>query len=71
MIGQAGFWNHDNSLQALPTESDPLEKLDRTLPFEKFRPLLLKVSVCSTYPPQVKEPKAPCGCRAAPCGPSP
>ncbi|GAB3130424.1 hypothetical protein [Novispirillum itersonii] len=42
MTGQAGFWDLENSLEALSAEGDPLEKLDRTVPFEQFRPLLLK-----------------------------
>ncbi|WP_019643450.1 hypothetical protein [Novispirillum itersonii] len=43
MTGQAGFWDLENSLEALSAEGDPLEKLDRTVPFEQFHPLLLKV----------------------------
>ena len=43
MTGQAGFWDLENSLEALSAEGDPLEKLDRTvLPFEQFHPLPLK-----------------------------
>lgn len=42
MTGQVGFWDLENGPEVISVEGDPLEKLDRTVPSEKFRPLLLK-----------------------------
>lgn len=42
MKGQVGFWDFEHSLEALSAEGDPLEKLERTVCFEQFRPALSK-----------------------------
>lgn len=39
-MDQAGLWNLGHSIEALPTEGDPREQLDRTKPFEPPRPHL-------------------------------
>ena len=42
MVGQPGFWDFERSLEALPAEGDPLERLAATVDFEMFRPDLLR-----------------------------
>lgn len=42
MTGQAGFWDLENSLEALLAEGDLLKNLDRPVSFEEFHPLLSK-----------------------------
>jgi IS5 family transposase len=42
MLGQRGFWDVEERLKELSAEGDPLEKLDATVDFEIFRPVLGK-----------------------------
>ncbi|NIQ96224.1 MAG: IS5 family transposase [Desulfuromonadales bacterium] len=42
MQGQRGFWDVEERLRELSAEGDPLEKLDATVDFEIFRPVLRK-----------------------------
>jgi hypothetical protein len=42
MLGQRGFWDVEERLKELSAEGDPLEKLDATVDFEIFRPVLSK-----------------------------
>jgi IS5 family transposase len=42
MLGQRGFWDIEERLKELSAEGDPLEKLDATVDFEIFRPVLCK-----------------------------
>jgi len=42
MKGQAGFWDFEHSLEALSAEGDPLEQIERTVGFERFRPALAR-----------------------------
>jgi IS5 family transposase len=42
MQGQGGFWDIEERLKELSAEGDPLEKLDATVDFEMFRPVLRK-----------------------------
>jgi len=42
MRGQRGFWDIEERLKELSAEGDPLEKLDATVDFEMFRPVLRK-----------------------------
>jgi IS5 family transposase len=42
MAGQRGFWEVEERLKELSAEGDPLEKLDATVDFELFRPVLRK-----------------------------
>ena len=42
MQGQRGFWDVEDRLKQLSAEGDPLEKLNVTVDFEMFRPLLGK-----------------------------
>ena len=36
-MGQLGFFDADNRLAALSAEGDPLEAIDRLVPWESFR----------------------------------
>ena len=42
MQGQRGFWDVEDRLKQLSAEGDPLEKLNATVDFEMFRPVLGK-----------------------------
>ena len=42
MLGQRGFWDIEERLKELSAEGDPLEKLNATVDFEMFRPVLRK-----------------------------
>lgn len=42
MRGQRGFWDVEDRLKELSAEGDPLEKLNATVDFELFRPVLAK-----------------------------
>mgnify|MGYP000055943623 CR=1 FL=1 len=42
MQGQRGFWDIEERLKELSAEGDPLEKLNATVDFEMFRPVLRK-----------------------------
>jgi IS5 family transposase len=41
MPGQRGFWDVEDRLKELSAEGDPLERLDGTVDFELFRPVLV------------------------------
>ena len=43
MLGQRGFWDIEERLKELSAEGDPLEKLNATVDFEMFRPVLRTV----------------------------
>ncbi|MBY6059778.1 hypothetical protein [Leisingera daeponensis] len=40
MAQQAGFWSVDDRLAAISAGGDPLEALNATVDFERFRPIL-------------------------------
>ncbi len=42
MPGQQGFWDFGQRLEELSKEGDPLERLNETVDFEMFRPILLR-----------------------------
>jgi len=42
MLGQRGFWDIEDRLKELSADGDPLEKLNGTVDFEMFRPVLRK-----------------------------
>lgn len=41
MAKQPGFWNVEDRLKEISADGDPLEALDRTVDFERFRPALV------------------------------
>ena len=40
MANQPGFWDVEERLKEILADGDPLEPLDRTVDFERFRPVL-------------------------------
>ena len=41
-MGQLGFFDADSGFAAISAKGDPLEMIDRVVPFERFRALRLR-----------------------------
>lgn len=50
MVKQAGFWSVDDRLAEISARSDPLETLNSTVDFERFRPIVERAAGSSRSP---------------------
>ena len=54
-MGQLGFFDADKRLAAISAKGDPLEMIDRVVPFESFR---TEIEAVVLTPEEIKKSKA-------------
>ena len=62
-MGQLGFFDADKRLEALSAKGDPLEVIDRLVPWESFR---AEIEAVVLTPDELKKRAAPAGSRLMP-----